>query len=91
MKFHGLGEFCERNLPMTNPNPFEGRIGPVLDMALESFGPSRMMWGSDWPPVSSREGYANALNLPRDYLAERISQPETAQMFGGTARRIYQL
>ena len=90
LKFHGLGEFCERNVPMTNPNPFEGQVGPILAMALDAFGPRRMMWGSDWPPVSRREGYGNALNLTRDYLRERCSEDVLAAMFGGTALKVYQ-
>ena len=27
------------------------------------------MWGSDYPPVSRREGYDNALRVPIDYLS----------------------
>ena len=33
----------------------------LIEMAYDAFGPRRMMWGSDYPPVSGREGYRNAL------------------------------
>lgn len=56
IKVHGLGEFCKRRLPVTEPFPFETPIPPLLNMAYEAFGASRMMWGSDYPPVSAREG-----------------------------------
>jgi len=90
IKFHGLGEFCSRNLPMTNPFPFRGRVLPILDMALEAFGPERMMWGSDWPPVSQREGYANALRFPMQQLGA-LSEREKGLMFGGVAKTVYNL
>jgi L-fuconolactonase len=90
IKFHGLGEFCPRNTPMTNPFPFRGKVLPILDMALEAFGPDRMMWGSDWPPVSQREGYANALRFPLEHLGG-LSEKDRDLMFGGVARSVYNL
>jgi L-fuconolactonase len=90
MKFHGLGEFATRAMPVAEPFPFVRPIPPLLDMALERFGPERMMWGSDYPPVSSREGYANALRLSRQHLA-RLGEETLAELFGGTAKRIYRL
>jgi L-fuconolactonase len=59
-------------------------------MAVERFGPDRMMWGSDYPPVSSREGYGNALRLSRDHLS-RLGEEALAQLFGGTASRLYRI
>ena len=61
----------------------------VLDM-LARFGADRMMWGSDYPPVSSREGYANALHWTRDIFSQCPSQVVDA-VFGGTAARIFNL
>ena len=34
---------------------------PLIKIAIEAFGSHRVMWGSDYPPVSGREGYNNAL------------------------------
>jgi L-fuconolactonase len=88
IKVHGLGEFAARRLPVTDPFPFLRPIPPLLDMACEHFGPRRMMWGSDYPPVSAREGYRNALRLTRDHLASR-SQEDLDLIFGGVALSVF--
>jgi L-fuconolactonase len=88
MKIHGLGEFCQRNLPVTAPFPFDPAGLPLLHQAYAAFGAARLMWGSDYPPVSGREGYANALRLP---LAEFAAKPaaDQALIFGGVAAQLY--
>ena len=90
MKIHGLGEFCTRNTPLESPFPFNSEGLPLLHRAVDSFGPNRIMWGSDFPPVSGREGYANALKFTMDELADH-SQDELAAIFGGTAMRVFGL
>jgi L-fuconolactonase len=47
-----------------------------------------MMWGSDYPPVSAREGYGNSLHLPMKQLGSR-SEEDRALIFGGTVRRLF--
>jgi L-fuconolactonase len=88
MKIHGLGEFCRRAMPVKEPFPFDEPIPPFLDEVLTHYGPSRMMWGSDYPPVSSREGYGNSLKLPMARFAG-LSQHERDAIFGGTAARVF--
>lgn len=88
IKIHGLGEFARRVVPTSPTHLFERPIPPLLELACESFGPSRMMWGSDYPPVSEREGYGNALRLTMEQFASR-SEEDRAQIFGGTALRIF--
>jgi L-fuconolactonase len=88
LKIPGLGEFATRAMPVEEPFPFEAPIPPLLDLAHEAFGPARLMWGSDYPPVSGREGYRNALRLPMAHLAAR-SEEERAQIFGGTAAALF--
>lgn len=90
MKIHGLGEFCHRNMPVTSPFPFDRAGLPILHQTYDAFGPQRIMWGSDFPPVSGREGYANALQFT---LTELGDKPAAArdQVFGGTARRVFGL
>ncbi len=90
IKFHGLGEFCERNMPVTEPSPFEGRVSSILEMAFAAFGPERMMWGSDYPPVSGREGYGNAMRLPRQLLRSK-GEKALELMFGEVAKRLFKL
>lgn len=62
MKVPGLGEFCP-------PPPYRQPV-PLARMAVDAFGPQRLMWGSDFPPVSSRQGYANALHGSMDHLSD---------------------
>ena len=88
VKIHGLGEFARRALPVSGAFPFERPLPPVLDDALERFGPQRMLWGSDFPPCSYREGYHNALRLTAKELSS-LSHSERADIFGGNARRLY--
>jgi L-fuconolactonase len=88
IKVHGLGEYCRRTLPVREPFPFETPIPPLLDLALEAFGAERLMWGSDYPLVSAREGYGNALTLVRQQLAG-LDQMRQELIFGQVALRLF--
>jgi L-fuconolactonase len=88
IKFHGLGEICPRSQPFPQPFPFDRTQLELFDLAYAAFGAERMLWGSDFPPVSGREGYANALQWPREHFAA-LPAPDQAALFGGTAQRIY--
>jgi L-fuconolactonase len=88
LKIHGLGEFCTRTTPVQQPFPFERPIPPLLDLAYQAFGPERMMWGSDYPPASGREGYGNALRLTMAQFEDK-SERDRALIFGGTAKRVF--
>lgn len=88
MKFHGLGEFCLRKSSPFVPFPFEEPIPPYLDWAYDAFGPRRLLWGSDFPNVSSLEGYENALKLSRAHFAH-LPASELDDMFGGNAQRLF--
>jgi L-fuconolactonase len=90
IKITGLGEFCRRALPVKEPFPFAEPIPAYLDEVLASFGPQRMMWGSDFPPVSSREGYRNALRLTMERFAG-CTQADRDRIFGGTAAEVFKL
>ncbi len=88
IKVTGLGEFCRRALPVTEPFPFVRPIPPYLRQALDAFGPHRMLWGSDYPPVDAREGYGNALHGTMEQFAD-ASEDDRALIFGGTARALF--
>ncbi len=89
MKIHGLGEFCRRRMPVTNLYPFDPAGLPLLHRACDAFT-GRVMWGSDFPPVSFREGYANALHLPMNELKSRPAAERT-EIFGSLAARMFGL
>lgn len=90
IKLHGLGEFASRAMPAKEPIPFVEPIPSLIEQAYEAFGARRMMWGSDYPPVSGREGYRNALRLPMDRLSH-LPKAESDEVFGGTAGRVFPL
>jgi L-fuconolactonase len=90
IQFGGLGEFATRATPVTEPFPFVEPIPPFLEWAYESFGPGRMMWGSDYGLVSSREGFQRALQLAMAHFADK-SQEALRLMFGGTALTVFPL
>ena len=90
IKIHGLGEFATRTNPVNPPFPFVQPIPPAFEMAFDAFGPQRMMWGSDFPLVNSREGYPLALRLAMDQFASR-SDEDRAWIFGKTALKVFPL
>jgi L-fuconolactonase len=65
-------------------------LKPYLDVAVEAFGPLRLMAGSDWPVCLLATTYAQCFELLRGYFAN-FSEPERAAIFGGTAIEVYQL
>jgi L-fuconolactonase len=90
IKIHGLGEFCTRTNPVRQPFSFETPIPPLLEMAYAAFGPQRMMWGSDYPPVSGREGYGNALRWTLEQFDAK-NERDRELIFGGTAKSVFGL
>jgi len=63
-------------------------LRPYLDTALDAFGPSRVMIGSDWPVCTLAAPYGGVLALVRDAIAE-YSADEQAQILGKTAEDVY--
>jgi L-fuconolactonase len=45
-------------------------VAGLLARILDAFGPHRLMWGSDFPPVAAREGYGHALGWTRALIAQ---------------------
>ncbi|EMI28818.1 amidohydrolase family protein [Rhodopirellula europaea] len=65
-------------------------IRPYWDVALESFGPQRLMFGSDWPVCLLRTGHKQWLDTVRE-LASELSDDEQAAFFAGNAIKAYGL
>ena len=59
-------------------------------MAYDAFGPQRLMWGSDYPPVSGREGYWNALHGILEHPAFRTDE-DREWVMGKTAVKVFKL
>jgi L-fuconolactonase len=66
------------------------QLGPYIDAALEAFGPSRLMIGSDWPVCTVAASYQTAIGLVREAIGG-YSASEQAQMLEGTARDFFHL
>ena len=65
-----------------------GQLRPYLDAALESFGPSRLMIGTDWPVCTVAASYQTVVGLVLEAIAE-YSETERLRILEGTARSVY--
>ena len=87
MKLGGLGEICHRPAVFPAGNPFPV-VPPFARMAVEAFGPQRLMFGSDFPPVTYREGLRNALRGLQDHLSW-LPPDDLHWIFGRTALAVW--
>ena len=67
-----------------------GQLRPYFDVALDAFGPRRLMFGSDWPVCLVACDYGRWVKTVRDFAAE-LSPGEQTRLFGGTATEAYGL
>ncbi len=72
------------------PGWHEDTVRPYLEHALATFGPTRCMFGSDWPVATLTTAYPRWFNLVTDVVAG-CSDSEIEAVFAGTAERIYEL
>ena len=88
LKIGGLGEFIQRPHTLSDRFMMDDPT-PLLKLALDAFGHERVMWGSDFPPVSNREGYHNALNGIQFHkaLGTRVQKE---WVMGKTAKHVFQ-
>ena len=66
------------------------QLRPYVETVLEAFGPARTMFGSDWPVCLVASTYERWHETVQGFVAP-LSPDEQAQVFGETARRVYQL
>src|SRR4029453_8841111 len=66
------------------------QLSPYIDAALEAFGPSRLMIGSDWPVCTVAAAYGEVICLVREAISE-YSVTEREQIVSGTARDFFRL
>jgi L-fuconolactonase len=65
-------------------------LRPYYEIALDAFGPERLMFGSDWPVSTLHASYAGIHAAART-LTVSLSPAERDAIFSGTARRVYRL
>jgi L-fuconolactonase len=91
LKVPPLGQLVRRGaaLPASGRTLDVAAAGAALDL-LQVYGPERMCWASDFPVVSSREGYGNALAWSME-LFGGIPAQHRQLLFAGTARRLFKI
>jgi L-fuconolactonase len=85
--------YCKVSGLVTEADPAnwsETQLRPYFDVVLATFGPGRLMFGSDWPVCLVACGYTRWLNIVQQFAFE-LSTDEQAQLFGATARSVYGL
>jgi L-fucono-1,5-lactonase len=65
-------------------------IRPFVDRALELFGPTRLMYGGDWPISVAAGGYDRVFDGLAAAL-DGLSDGDRAEVYAGTARRFYRI
>ncbi len=87
IKIGGLGEIISRPEVLQSKFVFP-HTSPLVKTVIEAFGAHRVMWGSDYPPVSGREGYNNALMGTMDSM-QFLPSEEIAWIMGKTAQNLF--
>ena len=65
-------------------------LRPFVDVALESFGPNRMMFGSDYPVCLLAASYDRVLDSFQEIL-QSLSDADRDKIFGQNAEKFYRL
>lgn len=77
-------------LTLTEPDGDTAAIEPYVAHLFESFGGQRVMWGSDWPVLTTHATY-EAWKACAQTLTRRFAWHHEAAVFGGNAATIYSL
>ncbi|MBL8268783.1 amidohydrolase family protein [Steroidobacter sp.] len=86
---------CKLSGLVTEANDASGKFDAAhlrdyLDVALEMFGPQRLLFGSDWPVCLLVASYAEAADIVERWSAQ-LSASDREWIWGSTAARIYGL
>ncbi|KUJ63983.1 amidohydrolase [Streptomyces albus subsp. albus] len=63
-------------------------LAPYAATVLDAFGSRRLMFGSDWPVSTLAAGYDDVVRATRE-LTAALAPAEQADVWSGTARRVY--
>ncbi len=84
VKLSGISAYCAPGTASVEV------LRPWVDHVLASFGPGRVVWGSDWPVVLLGSGLTDWIAMSRALLAG-LSPEDQAAIGQDNARRIYRL
>jgi L-fuconolactonase len=65
-------------------------LAPFVDVAIETFGPKRLLFGSDWPVCLLAGSYGDVFGAARKVVSG-LTADEIAAVFGGNAIEVYGL
>jgi L-fuconolactonase len=77
-------------LTLTGPDADMAAIEPFVAHLFESFGAQRVMWGSDWPVLTTHATYEQWKACAQK-LTRRFARHHEAAVFGGNAATVYSL
>jgi L-fuconolactonase len=63
-------------------------LKPYVDHLLQTFGPQRLLWGSDWPVLNLAGDYNRWMDATLELLSG-LTGSERDAILGGNAQRIY--
>jgi L-fucono-1,5-lactonase len=63
---------------------------PYLEVALEAFGPSRLILGSDWPVCRLSAEYAQTVGIVFDFV-QQLTETERDGVLGENCARVYRI
>lgn len=83
---------CKLSGLLTEAEPAAGVevLDPYVAHVFACFGPERVMWGSDWPVVTTRASYREWLDMARRLVARHAPGSEES-VFRSCAMRCYRL
>jgi L-fucono-1,5-lactonase len=73
---------------IASPDWTYAELAPYIDVALEAFGPARLIFGSDWPVCTQAASYRSVCDVAQT-ACSGLSPPERSAVLAGTARAIY--
>jgi len=65
-------------------------LTPYLEVAIESFGPERLMIGSDWPVCTVAAPYSQVMETIGEFI-DKLGNHSNEAVRGGTAAKFYRL
>ena len=86
VKAPAFGEFYGKPNPIVEPT--FGEAPAFFKQVFDAFGPRRLMWASDFPKCSNREGYGNALYYPLHHTPF-YTEEDKEWVFGKTALSVW--
>lgn len=63
-------------------------LRPVVEHLLATFGPDRLIFGSDWPVVTLRASYGQWIEAAETLLTN-LTEAQRIAVFGGNAAKLY--